>query len=217
MQEKFFEWIKNMSMREIILSTTLEMINKDGYDKVKVRDIARRLDISPGNLSYHFNKKEDILFELLRNFSNENNQYYEEFDRSEKTNKNLLKMLKNIFHNQFRFRGIFIGNQLIQRELQENKGFDYSKIAEKRIESFRNILQQLVNHNQLKIDKSEIEFLLSFFSLFNRFWLAEAFLLRKERNENKVIKHYLSVLAKQLSLFSTKKGRDSIDEFLESL
>lgn len=48
-----------------ILQTALELFNKNGYEAVSMRDIAGALHISPGNLTYHFKKKHDIIDALI--------------------------------------------------------------------------------------------------------------------------------------------------------
>ena len=47
-----------MNTKDKILEKSLELFNNQGVHNVGVRDIARALEISPGNMSYHFPKKE---------------------------------------------------------------------------------------------------------------------------------------------------------------
>ncbi len=51
-------------MRERILDVALELFNEQGYDKTSLREIADRLGVTKAALYYHFERKEDILFEL---------------------------------------------------------------------------------------------------------------------------------------------------------
>lgn len=53
------------STPERILSTALRLFNSDGADRVAIYKIASELGISPGNLTYHFAKKQDIIYSLV--------------------------------------------------------------------------------------------------------------------------------------------------------
>jgi len=52
------------STRERILDIALELFVEQGYEKTSLRDIAARLGTTKAALYYHFERKQDILFEL---------------------------------------------------------------------------------------------------------------------------------------------------------
>lgn len=51
--------------RERIRAMALTMFNEDGVDRAPLYKVATRLGISPGNLAYHFNKKEDVIRSIV--------------------------------------------------------------------------------------------------------------------------------------------------------
>ncbi|WP_461482093.1 TetR/AcrR family transcriptional regulator [Porticoccus sp.] len=57
-----------MKRREHILVVSLALFNTEGEANLSAVDIANELDISPGNLYYHFKGKDEIVAELYEQF-----------------------------------------------------------------------------------------------------------------------------------------------------
>lgn len=57
--------------RDRILETALALFNEEGEAKISTVDIAGVMEISPGNLYYHFRGKEAIIEALFNNFEEE--------------------------------------------------------------------------------------------------------------------------------------------------
>ena len=60
-----------MSTKERILTATLALLNEEGEATVSAVDIANVMDISPGNLYYHYKGKEEIIPALFELFTEE--------------------------------------------------------------------------------------------------------------------------------------------------
>jgi AcrR family transcriptional regulator len=60
--------IHRANTRTLILESGLRLFNDDGVAKVSSNRIAAKLDISSGNLYYHFKNKEQIVEWLIRRF-----------------------------------------------------------------------------------------------------------------------------------------------------
>ena len=52
--------------RQRILETARELFNEHGLSRVGVRELARALEMSPGNLAYHFPTKDELVAALVK-------------------------------------------------------------------------------------------------------------------------------------------------------
>ena len=57
-----------MKTRDRILQKSLQLFNEQGERSISTNHIAAALEISPGNLYYHFRNKESIIAELLLDY-----------------------------------------------------------------------------------------------------------------------------------------------------
>ena len=54
------------STKRKIIQTAIDLFNQRGVGSVRVRDIAEAAEVSPGNLTYHFKTKKDIIHSVYR-------------------------------------------------------------------------------------------------------------------------------------------------------
>ncbi|MBK8501228.1 MAG: TetR/AcrR family transcriptional regulator [Saprospiraceae bacterium] len=157
-------YIFEMTTKEKILEVTLELINQKGYHQVGVREIARHMQISPGNLSYHFARKEDILIQLVEALRQANDLLYDEYPKKKPTIENFLVLITKVFQSQYRFRGILLGNQIVRQELESTGSFHYPQTVNRRKDALKVIFQELAKNQQIKADESNIDLMVSFMS-----------------------------------------------------
>lgn len=94
-----------VSTREMILRRSLELINAHGMVDFRIDTLATTLGLSPGNITYHFSRKEDICAALWE-------QYLAESDTVVRSLTTLLDM-KQLYllsriniHLNYKYRGV---------------------------------------------------------------------------------------------------------------
>ena len=60
-----------MKTKERILLTSIDLFNRSGVVAITTNHIAKAMDISPGNLYFHYDNKEEILVELFKRMTKE--------------------------------------------------------------------------------------------------------------------------------------------------
>lgn len=85
------------------------MFNERGLEAVGVREISRELGMSPGNISYYFPSKNDLIIEIYREFVEKTLTFFGEFGRkSDLHPKDLLTLLARVMEIQEDFRCLFL-------------------------------------------------------------------------------------------------------------
>lgn len=60
-----------MKTKERILLTSVDLFNRNGVTAITTNHIAKAMDISPGNLYFHYDNKEEIISELFKRMAKE--------------------------------------------------------------------------------------------------------------------------------------------------
>jgi len=91
-----------------ILDVTLDLFNKRGLNKSSQHTIAEALDMSPGNLTYHYHKKEDLTHALFHEMIAELNGKFEEFVAGDDYLGSLVNFLDDILESFHKYRFVYI-------------------------------------------------------------------------------------------------------------
>lgn len=125
-----------ISTKQKILAVARTLFNDYGYNGVSLRDIAKAVGISEGNLTYHFEKKENLieslLLESVDTFPTGTPQTLEELDAIfEDLQQNVQKNIYFFLHYA----------QLSQSspEICQKQSIRYSKLLEKLKRAFQNL------------------------------------------------------------------------------
>jgi AcrR family transcriptional regulator len=93
-----------MKTREKILLSALELFNERGERNVTTNHIAAFLDISPGNLYYHFRNKSDIIYQIFLEYEKLVDYYLDIPDNRPLTVGDLTFYLESVFDGLWSYR-----------------------------------------------------------------------------------------------------------------
>lgn len=201
-----------MKTRERIIQVSLELFNREGEPNVTSVDIANELDISPGNLYYHFKGKEELVGELFARF-------YEQFNvilrapvqdplHLEDNWFYLVVVFEHIHAYRFLYRNVSL---LLQR--YEHIRRPFRRLLQMKQDAARAICVQLRDAGIIDIDDERIALLSRSITLTITYWLNfDNLMAEHPRNDEAII--YGGVL-QVLSLVAPHVGALQ-DEFMET-
>ncbi len=157
--------------RERILDISLAMFNDRGEPNVTTNHIADELEISPGNLYYHFRNKEDIVENLFA-------RYEEKIDRVMVAPDERLPNLEDIwlqlhlaFETMWEYR--FVYRDLVDLTSRNRKlRMHFARILKRATENATDVLKGLVEAGIMRASRAEIEATASNVILVATFWLS---------------------------------------------
>jgi AcrR family transcriptional regulator len=129
--------------RERILATALALFNADGSHAVSTRHIAARLEISPGNLYYHFANKEEIVLCLYERIEAQLEAILTPLPSQSQTFDGVLRYLDAIFGHLWEFRFFYRDVNSLLREVPGLKE-RYRDLAERVHRRSRAIFDSMV-------------------------------------------------------------------------
>lgn len=187
-----------MKTKDRILHKSLELFNELGEPNVTTLLISDELNISPGNLYYHFKSKSDILSNLFNWYEKEINSLLETADNSlEDTTIDIEDQwffLHLIFEKIAKYRFLY---QDIVHVLKhhENIQLRFNRIIAHKRRASSNILYNLRKQGYLKANDSEMDALCENIVLTATFWLNYVIVSQKGINEDALARGVYQVIS----------------------
>jgi AcrR family transcriptional regulator len=159
-----------MKTRDKIVLAALELFNEHGERNITTNHIAAHIDISPGNLYYHFRNKQEIVREIFALYSNELLERFTPIQGQQESLVLLKHYLDSIFTLMWKYR-FFYANlpEILQRDEQLHD--DYIQVQEKLQTNLINIMRAFVNLELLDVSESEMKSLVTTLHLIASSWL----------------------------------------------
>jgi AcrR family transcriptional regulator len=165
--------------RERILSLSLRMFNEIGEPNVTTSAIADEMNISPGNLYYHFRNKDDIVNALFEDFEREIDRLLDAASgRASVEDAWLLLHLlfETIWKHRFIYRDL---NDLLSRNRRLEAYFQ--KLLARKTAAARNLCTSLAQRGELVATPQEIDTLATNMVVIATYWLSFEYIRNARR------------------------------------
>ena len=185
---------KNRNTPELIIKKSLEMFNKQGERNVTTNHIAQQLDLSTGNLYYHYGSKDEIILELARRYTNEFNEIIQRSLSNNVEFGSIIQLLEDIIGLRWDYRFIMHG-KFGMFPFNENIKSTYFATEHSNIElPISRFFQKLYDFGIFNIQQQDLDLLARQFSLLQEAWLSMQILNMPTRPSTEIIsagRHYM--------------------------
>ncbi|TDE19789.1 TetR/AcrR family transcriptional regulator [Vibrio owensii] len=160
-----------MKTRDKIVYAALELFNQHGERNITTNHIADHIEISPGNLYYHFRNKQEIVREIFALYSAELLERFTPIQGSQESLTMLKSYLDSIFTLMWKYR-FFYANlpEILSRDEQLHD--EYIDVQETLQANLIAIMQEFVSLKLLNVDQEQLKSLVCTLHLIACSWLA---------------------------------------------
>ncbi|MBN8536186.1 MAG: TetR/AcrR family transcriptional regulator [Deltaproteobacteria bacterium] len=202
-----------MKTKDRILDISIELFNRNGVVAVTTNHIAKEMSISPGNLYFHYDNKEEIILELFKRMCKETYQIWRP-KRSLKTSP--MEFVDENFEVYWKYR--FFHREMYSIRRKDPSLSKMWKIhVEKMMKHMRVLYRHWVEQGKMTKVKNDNEMLYVFESLLA---MATTFLQFFESTEKttgrKSIDRGKTHVARLLLPYTIDKTRDEFENFINS-
>ncbi len=157
--------------RERIIETALKLFNDFGEPNVTTTVIADEMEISPGNLYYHFHSKDEIVNALFAEYEKEIESLLTAPGNRPQGTEDIWLFLHLLFETIWKFRFFYrdINDLLTRNRLVETH---FQRILEHKESTAINVCQGLAASGALTATAAEIRALATNMSVVATFWLS---------------------------------------------
>ncbi|MDX1452755.1 MAG: TetR/AcrR family transcriptional regulator [Oleiphilaceae bacterium] len=132
-----------MKTRDRIILASLDLFNEQGERNVSTNHIAAHLGMSPGNLYYHFRNKNDIIYEIFKNYELMVDTYLQVPENRAIQVHDLIAYLDAVFNGLWAYR-------FLHRDLEhllvsdERLRRDYRQFTLRCLDAIRRIIKAMI-------------------------------------------------------------------------
>ena len=187
-----------MKTRDRILVTSLLLFNQEGEENVTTVDIANEMDISPGNLYYHFKGKGSIIEALYSNYETELTGLLQQSLEKTLGVEDHWLFIYVVFEEIHKFRFFYLNAANIMLKYPDIER-RFRRLIKTKIHTIEALCQHLMTQLQFDVDQVDIKLLAENIALTLLYWFPYQQLLHPGTDDIKLIHkgvyHVLSLVA----------------------
>lgn len=194
-----------MKTKDRILQAALQLFNVEGVGSVSIRDIARVLDMSHGNLQYHFKNTDEMILALYREVARQFDAMIQALD-TQTTTPNVRMLTRQTFQLIYAYRFLFMNFVEITRRIPTLYE-DYQLLTLRRKTQFFQIFAQLKSNGLIRADIPDamLQNLVQELIIVGDFWLSNN-AISARREELDAVAYYSDVFVNVLYPYLSAAG-----------
>ena len=198
--------------KQKIILKSLELFNEQGISNVSLRTISDQLEISVGNLQYHFKKREDIVEALYFQLVEKMNLIFQEPLEGDLLNHFLVGSRK-IMTTLFDFRFFLLDFVVITRANEKIKKH-YRQLSKQREIEILNMVDVLIENEIFRPEmlKNEYSYLFRRLEVISNFWFSSV-LIQTDKLSKASVEEYSSLINQSIYAYLTSIGKKQYADF----
>ncbi|HEY9720386.1 MAG TPA: TetR family transcriptional regulator [Oscillatoriaceae cyanobacterium] len=197
--------------RSRILETALRLFNERGLNAVGVREIARELDMSPGNLAYHFPQKEVLVATLVKELHNANSRRSRPTQTQTPTMVTFYASVLGVMHNHLAYRFYQISYAEILLQSPELRETELSLMMKRRMRT-QAAFDGLSQSGRLDGDRlaGHTDQLHELLTILMTSWLRAATVYMPDAGDDAILLHYGKLALALFEPYCTPTGAEEV-------
>lgn len=200
-----------MKLKNKILYKSIELFNEHGVANVSPNKIADILDISVGNLTYHYKTKSDLLEAILKQMILDSSDYFEIGEEPSVRDYEKFRLQFIDFQTNYKF---FFVDMVFVTQKYPKIGEGFKKLTIERFKGGRKLIDLFIKIGVLKKEEEHV----NYNYLMHSIWLVTTFWITQEKttgfDTEGLDNSSKEIVWSMIYPYFTKKGIQEYEEFI---
>jgi AcrR family transcriptional regulator len=206
-----------MKTRKKISNAALQLFNEKGERNITTNHIATHLQISPGNLYYHFQNKQEIVRDIFCDYATELLALFAPIDDQSESIIDFKHYLDSIFTLMWKYRFLYINlPQILEQDKLLHK--KYLVVQEKSKKNLQTIFKSFITLQLINIEDRDIDSIITSLHLIISNWFSyQSTISLKSDISEQMLRQGMLQMTGILKAFSTIDGKQLLISLEEDI